>query len=98
MNKQKQTNRYQLTVGRLLNSCVRSSIDIEDMPITYRTYDPDGNDIFAGMCKYHEGELIPCDGDLYSLEDVIDDYQMFHDEENNRWTMTIWYQSEWETA
>ncbi len=86
-----------LTIRMLLNSCVRSQIDIEDMPIEYRTYDEDGNDIFAGICTYKNGELIPVDHDTYSLDDEIEDYQMFHDEERDKWTLTVWYTSSWQT-
>ena len=86
-----------LTIRMLLNSCVRSQIDIEDMPIEYRTYDEDGNDIFVGICIYKNGELIPVDHDTYSFDDEIEDYQMFHDEEHNKWKLTVWYTSSCQT-
>lgn len=86
-----------LTIRMLLNSCVRSQIDIEDMPIEYRTYDEDGNDIFTGICTYKNGELIPVDHGTYSLDDEIEDYQMFHDEERDKWTLTVWYTSSCQT-
>lgn len=85
----------ELTVRMLLNSCVRSQIDINNMTIIYRTYDPDGNDVFAGMCKYHDGELVPCDHDTYSLDDKIIDYQMYHNEAENKWELAVWYESNW---
>ena len=68
------------------------------MPIEYRTYDNDGNDIFAGLCIYKNGELEAVDHDNYSLDDEIEDYEMSHDEERDKWTLAVWYKSEWDSS
>lgn len=69
------------------------------LPIEYRTFDPDGRDILAGACRWESGELIPEDGDYYSLDDEITDYSMeleFDDKESVlRLYLVVWYESEW---
>lgn len=69
------------------------------LPIIYRTFDPYGRDILAGACRWESGELIPEDGDDYSLDDEITDYSMeleFNDKESVlRLYLVVWYESEW---
>ena len=70
------------------------------IPITYRTYGTDGEELLAGFCRYENGEIIPCDGDSYSLDDQIIKYSMDLDDDENgnmKMQLTVWYESEWIT-
>ena len=49
---------------------------------------PDG--IFTGACEWTGKELIPCDGDIYSLDDPVFDYRWEEDG-----TLTYWIESTW---
>lgn len=62
--------------------------------IEYRTKGPNGEDLFAGECRYKDGELIPCDGDSYSLEDEISHYEIAELPCDYQ-IITVWYESEW---
>lgn len=61
--------------------------------IEYRTCDPFGQDILAGVCEWDGKTLIPLDGDLYYVDDEISSYVW---ENNNH--LIIWYLSEWITG
>lgn len=65
------------------------------LPIIYRTHGPDGEDILAGFCRWESGQLISEDGDSYSLDDEITDYQieLFHDDEEELMSpyLVVWY-------
>ena len=47
---------------------------------------PSGEDIFVGVCKYINGELISVDNDTYSLKQVVEKYNI-----NEDGSLTIWY-------
>lgn len=56
---------------------------LQNMPyskinIAYRQYVPEivEKDVFIGACDYENGELISLDGDNYSLEDEISDWNV----------------------
>ena len=49
---------------------------------------PDG--IFTGSCKWTGTELLPLDGDIYSLDDEIYRYEWEEDG-----SLTYWVHSEW---
>lgn len=68
----------------------------EDVVITYRTYGPNGEDLFAGMCAYDASNnyLYPLDGDSYSLEDEIDEFEYSWENPKQR-ELTVWYKSKW---
>lgn len=63
-----------------------------DIPtdIEYRTYDPSGEDMLTGVCRWTGSELISIDGDNYSVEDYISKHRW-----NNPNSLTIWYESSW---
>ncbi len=63
--------------------------------ITYRTYTPDGWDVFAGSCEYYQetGELIAKDGDDYYLDDPVMEYEIGYNDGEKY--LTVWYESEW---
>lgn len=63
--------------------------------IEYRTYTPEYEDIFAGACKYKNGELISADGDNYSLDDVVFKYGKPTLNYDNTMSIVVWYESEW---
>lgn len=65
-----------------------------DTPIVYRTYGPDGEDLLAGYCRHVNGKLISEDGDSYSLDDIICDYCLDYDNDDNVY-LIVWYESEW---
>lgn len=89
-----------MTLGNILNHYVKDGTDVY-IPITYRTIiTSSGDDVFAGFCRYENGELISEDGDNYSLEDEIIKYEMKLDNSINgtmQMHLTVWYESEWLT-
>jgi len=62
-----------------------------DYIIEYRTYLPDGTDVLAGYCCYKNNELIPLDGDTYSLNDELLKYSTSQTIKY----ITVWYESKW---
>ena len=64
-----------------------TAIDIE-----YRTYDPFGEDVLAGYCRWTGSELVSVDGDNYSIDDYISKHRW-----NSSNNLTIWYESKWIT-
>ena len=58
--------------------------------IEYRTYDPFGEDILTGACRWTGSELISVYGDNYSTEDYISKHRWNHSN-----SLTIWYESKW---
>lgn len=83
----------------VLSKYTGGSEQAESLPIIYRTHDPYGRDILAGACRWESGELIPEDGDSYSLDDEISDYSM-ELEFDEEWSalspyLVVWYESEW---
>lgn len=54
-----------MTLGKALKAYGKEHVVIE-----YRTYSS-GLNVFAGMCEYKNGELISSDGDSYSLQDEL---------------------------
>ena len=59
--------------------------------ICERGADPYGEDMLLGICKWDGENLIPLDGDSYSLDAEVLKYE--YDENNNLsyWTPTTWY-------
>ena len=64
-------------------------IDENDITIEYRTYTPDGYDILTGYCRWNGMQLIPLDGDTYSLNDEIIKYKISIGR-NDKILLTIW--------
>lgn len=62
-----------------------------DCIIEYRTHTPDGTDVLSGYCKWIKGNLVPMDGDDYSLEDEISNYEISQSVS----LITVWYESKW---
>jgi len=59
--------------------------------IEFRTKLPNGEDIFAGECKYTKGgRLLATDGDSYSLEDEIVHYEIAELPYDQQ-IITVWY-------
>lgn len=55
--------------------------------IEYRVILPErfgGDSIFTGKCQYINGNLISLDGDSYSLEDEIIEYELYHDRDGGQ--------------
>ena len=46
-------------------------------------------DTFFGACSYENGELIPLDGDTYSLEDRYDEYKEYKNK-FGQICLTVW--------
>ena len=65
------------------------SLNVSEKFVIYRTYGPDDEDIFAGICKYDGEQLIPYDGDDYSLDDEIIGLKL-----DDKY-LTVWYKYEW---
>lgn len=63
------------------------------LTIEYRTWAQDKSDVLAGYCKYENGKLISLDGDNYSLNDEIADYE-FIITDDGKPLLTVWYESE----
>lgn len=64
------------------------TLRINEKFVIYRTYGPGGEDLFAGICKYDGEELIPYDGDNYSLDDEIIGLKL------DSQYLTVWYKTE----
>lgn len=63
--------------------------------VSYRTYTPDGEDIFTGYCVVNkDGEIVDSDGDIYSIYDEFDKYEIDQDNEGYNY-LCCWYESEW---
>ena len=64
----------------------------KDCPLNveYRTFGPNGEDLFIGSCFWNGEQLIPYDNDYYDVEDEISGFV-----ENANGNLTIWYESKW---
>lgn len=81
-----------MTVGDVLKLYNLSNCDID---IMYRTIGPDQEDIFAGYCRYEGGEeLKSLDNDSYALDDVVCDFSLEHDKNDDPY-LIVWYEAEW---
>lgn len=52
-------------------------------------------DTLFGYCRYHKGQLIPMDGDSYSLDMEVEKYEEWEDTDKNAETnygtiLTVW--------
>ena len=65
--------------------------------VEYRTYGPTHEEIWIGTALYNGNELIPYDGDNYSLNDEIDKFEVKHPEGIDDY-MVVWYESNWVIA
>ena len=70
------------------------------LEIIYRTIGPNGEDLFAGSCVWDRAKnaLIPLDGDSYSFDDNIFDYDFDKDYDTGKEYLQVWYGSEWDWA
>jgi len=59
-------------------------VDVEE-----RTYGPNGEDILFGICSWDCKNLIPCDGDLYSVNECVMKHEFIEDR------LTYWIHTEW---
>lgn len=59
--------------------------------IEVRTYDPSGDDMLFGYCRWTGSELISEDGDSYSVDEEVEKWE--YNEEKN-W-LTYWFAAEW---
>ena len=82
------------TLKKVLDRLSAANEPIGNLLIMYRTYGPNDEDLFAGYCRYKDGELIPEDGDSYSLNDKIIDYKFDYDDDDSPY-LIVWYKSEW---
>ena len=62
---------------------------LDSVEVEYRTFTPDGQDMFTGMAEYKNGQLYSLDGDNYSLDDQVSRWEYG----NN--ILTVWYESRW---
>ena len=58
--------------------------------IMERGYDPEGEDILLGYCKWDGQNLIPLDGDSYSLDVEVLSYEYETDGTLVFWTPVTW--------
>ena len=58
--------------------------------IEVRTFDPDGDDMLFGHCRWNGKELVSLDGDTYSVEDEVYKFKF-----DNPSELTYWFESEW---
>jgi hypothetical protein len=65
------------------------------LAIEYRTIHPEYGDILTGSCHWNGTELIPDDGDIYSIEDEIEKYVFIQRYDGLPDDLTIWYKSDW---
>lgn len=72
---------------------------LKKVTIVYRTYGPDGEDLFTGQCEWDwkNDKLIPLDGDSYSFEDPIIKHEAVYNGDKTM-TVTVWYESSWEKS
>lgn len=63
-----------------------NNVDFDEIEVRCKWKDFDGidNDELIGFCQYKNNELIPLDGDCYSLDDL---YVKWHKEDNN---LIVW--------
>lgn len=57
--------------------------------IMARTTDPWGDDLLFGYCHWTGTELVPDDGDYYSIEEEIVRYEF------NDYGLAYWFESQW---
>ena len=65
--------------------------------ISWRTFLPDyldNEDCFIGACKSVKGELIPLDGDSYSDQEELLDYEEWS-KEGIKNGLSVWIETEW---
>lgn len=62
--------------------------------VEYRTNGPMNEKIWIGTVLYDGNELIPYDGDTYSLDDEIDKFEIKHPEGIDEY-LVVWYESHW---
>ena len=82
-----------MTTGDAVRAYARES-DAEGLEIEYRTYGPNGEDLFAGACRHEGGILIPKDGDSYHMSDEIIGSEIWKNEDGTP-VLTVWYESKW---
>lgn len=59
---------------------LREIVEGNEYPeIEVRVYGPDGQDMLMGYCSYINGELKSLDGDSYSLDAEINEYEIIND-------------------
>lgn len=58
--------------------------------IEVRTFDPNGDDMLFGYCRWNGKELVSLDGDTYSVEDEVCKFKF-----DNPSELTYWFESEW---
>ena len=72
---------------------LRDIVEGKEFPkIMYRCNPPEGidkEDCLVGYCHYTNGQLIPDDGDDYSLDDEIEKYEI------DDWGLVVWIHAEW---
>lgn len=78
-----------MTFGEILKKLNRN-FDLIVCRCVVELPDDDSVDIFIGQCKYINKpfpQLIPLDGDIYSMTDRITKYEVDDDE------LTVWYET-----
>ena len=81
------------TVRDIIRECAKIT-DVENLPVTYRTFGPNGEDLFAGRCVHRKNFLIPEDFDSYSMGDKISQYEVYA-ENDGKPELIVWYESGW---
>lgn len=76
----------------------KEEFDVRDQDgniyVEYRTYTPDGEDIFTGICTVTSSDkIISLDGDTYSMNDEFIKYAVIPTQLGKG--LCCWYESEW---
>ena len=82
-----------MTTGDAVRAYARKA-DAEGLEIEYRTYGPNGEDLFAGLCRFEGGELISEDGDSYRMDDEIVGSEVGRTTDGTP-LLTVRYESKW---
>ena len=64
--------------------------------VEYRTYGPTNEEIWTGSALYDgdDNTLVPCDGDSYYMDDVINKFEKRSPEGSDDY-LVVWYESKW---
>ena len=84
-----------ITLQRAIETFIYVNGYKDVIPIMYRTYSPDGEDILAGYCRWERGEVISEDGDTYSLNDEIIKADTWRHVDTDIAWLVVWYESKW---
>lgn len=83
-----------MTLGEIIEKEYKNLVDARGcIYVDYRTYTPDGEDIFTGACVItNTGDIVSLDHDTYSMNDEFIKYEIQPGDDN---ILVCWYESEW---